>query len=90
MFETCRHTLGILGEQNHLDLLTVLAHAIGHLLGQEHQADGVMAETLSAGTRGTVNQEIDTNATGLAGAAFFAWYPEDEQSLWMMGGRQKK
>jgi hypothetical protein len=41
------------GEQNHMDLLTVLEHEVGHLLGYEHQASGVMAETLSAGTRRT-------------------------------------
>ena len=34
-----------------MDLLTVLAHEVGHLLGQDHEADGVMAETLTAGTR---------------------------------------
>jgi hypothetical protein len=44
-------TPGDLGEQNRMDLLTVLLHEIGHLLGQEHQADGLMAETLTAGTR---------------------------------------
>ncbi len=34
-----------------MDLLTALAHEIGHLLGQDHADDGVMAETLMAGTR---------------------------------------
>jgi hypothetical protein len=34
-------------------LLTVLEHEVGHLLGKEHQANGVMAETLSPGTRRT-------------------------------------
>jgi len=34
-----------------MDLLAILEHAIGHLLGREHEADGVMAETLTAGTR---------------------------------------
>ena len=39
------------GEQNRMDLLTVLEHEIGHLLGFEHDADGVMAESLAAGVR---------------------------------------
>jgi hypothetical protein len=44
-------TPGNQGEQNRMDLLTVLAHEIGHLLGHEHEADGVMQETLSQGER---------------------------------------
>ncbi len=44
-------TPGNQGKQHRMDLLTVLVHEIGHLLDQEHEADGVMAETLSAGTR---------------------------------------
>jgi membrane-associated phospholipid phosphatase len=42
------------GEKNRMDLLTVLTHEVGHLLGYEHEAGGVMQETLSAGTRVTV------------------------------------
>jgi len=44
-------TLGDQGEQGHIDLLTVLVHEMGHALGQEHVAGGVMQETLSAGER---------------------------------------
>ena len=36
-----------------MDLLTVLMHELGHLLGHDHDADGVMAETLAAGVRHT-------------------------------------
>jgi membrane-associated phospholipid phosphatase len=41
------------GEQNRMDLLTVLEHEVGHLLGRGHEAGGVMQETLTAGTRRT-------------------------------------
>jgi hypothetical protein len=34
-----------------MDLLSVLMHELGHVYGYEHAADGVMAETLVAGTR---------------------------------------
>jgi hypothetical protein len=44
-------TPGNQGEQNRMDLLTVLEHEVRHLLGKEHEAGGVMAETLSAGER---------------------------------------
>src|SRR5207244_11332788 len=44
-------TPGDQGEQNRMDLLTVLEHEVGHLLGKEHAASGVMAETLSPGKR---------------------------------------
>src|SRR5262249_19116446 len=40
-------TRGNQGEQNRMDLLTVLEHEVGHLLGKEHQASGVMQETLA-------------------------------------------
>jgi hypothetical protein len=44
-------TPGDPGEQNRMDLLSVLMHEVGHLLGYDHEDDGVMAETLAAGMR---------------------------------------
>src|SRR5262249_50458085 len=41
------------GEQNRMDLLTVLDHELGHVLGFEHANSGVMLDTLAAGTRRT-------------------------------------
>jgi hypothetical protein len=37
-----------------MDLLTVLEHEVGHLLGRGHEATGVMQATLAAGTRRAV------------------------------------
>ena len=44
-------TPGNQGEQNRMDLLTVLEHEVGHLLGYDHEDGGVMADTLAAGVR---------------------------------------
>jgi hypothetical protein len=46
-------TPGNQGEQNRMDLLTVLEHELGHLLGFAHAPTGVMAEDLTPGIRRT-------------------------------------
>ena len=44
------------GELYRMDLLTVLEHEVGHLLGRGHEAGGLMLEDLTAGTRQTVRR----------------------------------
>jgi hypothetical protein len=44
-------TAGNQGEQGRMDLLSVLMHEVGHLLGHGHDADGLMGETLATGIR---------------------------------------
>ena len=74
------------GEQNRMDLLTVLEHEIGHLLGHDHDDAGVMAETLAAGTRRTgtecdqadaVDQVFELSADGQALAWLALWDVDD-------------
>lgn len=77
-------TPGDQGEQGRMDLLTVLEHEIGHLLGRDHEAEGVMQHTLTAGTRRTVRPVLAavTDELGVA-LAGFEWA---EETPWM-GGR---
>ena len=44
-----------------MDLLTVLGHELGHVLGLEHAEEGVMAETLDASTRQVPNTKLTIN-----------------------------
>ena len=48
-----------------MDLLTVLEHELGHLLGFDHKETGVMAETLATGIRETPMAVIDEFFAGM-------------------------
>ncbi len=44
-------TPGNQGEMNRIDLLTVLEHELGHVLGYEHADSGAMQNSLAPGVR---------------------------------------
>ena len=71
------------GEQQRMDLLTVLLHEIGHVLGHEHDDSGVMAETLAAGTRTATSHGTDTNRSLLGADALFAVFASDDEPTWI-------
>jgi hypothetical protein len=78
-------TAGDQGEEGRMDLLTVLEHEIGHLLGHDHEADGVMQDALTAGSRRTVSPAL-VAGTGRRGVALLG-FESDEEAPWL-GGRQ--
>jgi hypothetical protein len=53
------------GEQGKMDLLSVLMHEVGHLLGHDHDNHGVMQETLAPGTR-SLPESGDASAPALS------------------------
>jgi hypothetical protein len=61
------------GERNRIDLLSVLTHEVGHVLGAEHAAGGVMQETLDAGVRRTVGSITTTIDSPGASPTLFVW-----------------
>src|SRR5262249_42533537 len=63
-------------EVGRMDLLTVLEHEIGHLLGRDHEADGVMQGALTAGTRRTVSPVLEADTVRLSALTGFAWAEE--------------
>ena len=93
------------GEQNRIDLLTVLEHELGHVLGFDHATDGLMAETLAAGKRlapspgGNADRSpapLSQTKRGIqATDAIFAMVARDEGTLGVAGslygrGRPKR
>jgi hypothetical protein len=55
------------GEEHRMDLLMVLEHEVGHLLGYNHEQAGVMQETLSPGERLTPGRVAADAIWSLAG-----------------------
>ena len=76
-------TPGNQGEQHRMDLLTVLEHEVGHLLGYDHDEGGVMAETLSAGERWT------PSGVYVDGPRLFAAPSGTDETLDSVTGRRK-
>jgi hypothetical protein len=69
------------GEQDHMDLLTVVMHEVGHLLGHDHEEDSVMTESLAAGVRRT---NVKPGNTALPDQIFA--YPIDYRADAWLGG----
>jgi hypothetical protein len=62
-----------------MDLLTVLMHELGHILGFDHEEEGVMAETLATGTRRSPTADLQTGDPVLLDQLFAVRPSLDEQ-----------
>jgi polyvinyl alcohol dehydrogenase (cytochrome) len=86
-------TPGDQGEQHRMDLLTVIAHEVGHLLGYDHEDHGVMAESLMPGTRQAVGPAGKVNRSHPVDL-LFALVAADEETAWLdndlFGRRRQK
>lgn len=69
------------GEKNRMDLLTVLTHEVGHLLGYDHEASSIMQDTLTAGVRRTIGLK-----TAFGSNADVSWI---HYALFSMGGKKR-
>ncbi len=71
------------GEKRRMDLLTVLQHELGHMLGKEHEATGVLIETLPTGTRRVPSDGIDTGARLGGNDLFITFLDAEEETTWI-------
>jgi len=63
--------------ETRVDLLTVILHELGHVVGYEHDDDGVMAATLPPGVR----RVWDDSFGALSDAELPQWISDDHRDL---------
>lgn len=73
---------GAQGGQLRMGLMTMPGQEVAHFLGY-HDADGVMAEPLIAGTRPAASHGLEQNTSELASDALFALLAADGETTWI-------